>query len=65
VSTQILPLWRAARLSCELVSHEGRELRVLLWAGARLLEDAAVVSYDDALRVAAQLKVDFGLASTS
>jgi hypothetical protein len=65
VPIQIRPLWRAARLSCELVSQDGRDLRVLVWAGAKLLQDAAVGSYDEALRVAAQLKVDFGLASTS
>jgi hypothetical protein len=50
VPIQILPLWRAAGLSCELVSQDGRDLRLLLWAGAKLLHDAAVGSYDDGLR---------------
>jgi hypothetical protein len=50
VPIPILPLWRAAGLSCELVSQDGRDLRLLLWAGAKLLHDAAVGSYDDGLR---------------
>ena len=62
---QIFPLWRAARLSCELVAQEGHDLRVMLWAGAKLMYDATAGSYDEALTIAAWLKIEFGQASAS
>jgi hypothetical protein len=52
-------------MSCELVSGRGRDARVLLWAGPKLLHEYVVASDAEALLVAAQQKIEFGATSTS
>jgi hypothetical protein len=59
MAAEIHTLWHTAKACCELVYSQTAPARVLLWFGSRLVYEQVITSYNEALAVAAELKIAY------